>query len=432
MLISYSISNYKSLKTEQTLSMLPVTSMKEYADNNISLTKLNEKSMTKVLNSAVVYGPNGSGKSSFIESLQCLRRFVLTSSKMNPSDSIPELIPFQFTEEVSPTSFDLMFIVDHVRYQYKLSTTKHYVVSEELYSFPKKKLFSRMRDSNGNYDYTVNRTHVAGKSTADVWAEMTRDNGLLLSTAIQLNNKTLKPVFDWFKHTLHTSMNLLSSFNETSEACFESDSLKERVLTLLDKADTGITNISITKEEIVEEEFFSQLKDAPIRDEMKTVIRDAFMEDEDKTYLDTKMKHGYNIPNSMLDLSEESDGTKKLYSLSVPLIKALDEGQVVVIDELGENLHPLLVKRIIELFHSPEINKNGAQLIFSSHDPMLKDYASLRRDQVWFTEKNQEHATELFALSDFSVRFSKNFSKAYLLGEFDAIPHINSKILIEQ
>jgi AAA15 family ATPase/GTPase len=121
-------------------------------------------------------------------------------------------------------------------------------------------------------------------------------------------------------------------------------------------------------------------------------------------------------------LNEESTGTQRLFALAAPVLDVLRDGRVLIIDELDSSLHPLLVRQLIGMFHNSRINKNKAQLVFSTHDTSLLDQSIFRRDQVWFTEKDSDQATNLYPLTDFSPRKNEALEKGYLMGRYGAVP----------
>ena len=131
-----------------------------------------------------------------------------------------------------------------------------------------------------------------------------------------------------------------------------------------------------------------------------------------------KTEHG----SATFELHEESQGTQRLYALIAPVLDVLKHGRLLIVDELGSSLHPLLVRRLVHMFHMPELNSMGAQLLFSTHDSSLLDRTLFRRDQIWFTEKGQNQATHLYPLSDFSPRETEAWEKGYLIGRYGAVP----------
>ena len=126
----------------------------------------------------------------------------------------------------------------------------------------------------------------------------------------------------------------------------------------------------------------------------------------------------------LLSINDESGGTQQLFSLAGPLLDVLRRGLVLVIDELDTSLHPLLMRKLVQMFHDPAINSNNAQLIFSTHDTTILDSEIFRRDQIWFVEKDRTLQTRLYPLTDFSPRKDENFGRGYLQGRYGALAFI--------
>ena len=129
------------------------------------------------------------------------------------------------------------------------------------------------------------------------------------------------------------------------------------------------------------------------------------------------------------ELQDESLGTQRLYQMAAPVLDVLANGRVLVVDELDASLHTLLVRRLVNMFQSPTLNRNGAQLIFSTHDTSLLDQTLFRRDQVWFTEKNQAQTTQLYPLTDFSPRKKEALERGYLAGRYGAVPFFSEPVI---
>jgi AAA15 family ATPase/GTPase len=143
---------------------------------------------------------------------------------------------------------------------------------------------------------------------------------------------------------------------------------------------------------------------------------------EESEMLVPVFQHATSKGSAKFELNEESDGTQRLYGLAAPVIDVLKRGRILVVDELDSSLHPLLVRRLISMFHDPSMNKAGAQLIFSTHDTSLLDHSLFRRDQVWFTEKDSDQATRIYPLTDFSPRKREAWERGYLTGRYGAVP----------
>lgn len=426
MLIELSVTNFKSIRDTQTLSMVPVKAMKEHSDSH--LIETNDTAVPNLLKSAVIYGANAAGKSNFLEALDVLEAFVLSSSSMQLGDKIP-VSPYKFTtEEKVPTTIEVSFISEGTRYQYGFSANREKVFEEWLFSFPKKRLFERWCNEEGKAEFYVNPTHLASKKQANAWMSSTRANALFLSTAIQLNSEVLVPVYNWFRKRLRTR---ISSTRYTSSQSHKNEEFKSKVLSFIKHADLGITSFEIEAEEL---ELSSYLEKIAVDFDMPDWMRVSYAEElknnpdvpKKNTMYRELFKHGKGLPNNTLHLEDQSEGTKELYALAGPLLNILQEGKVAVADEFNLSLHPHLFKAIINMFNDKEINKNQAQLIFSTHDCMPLDQSVMRRDQVWFMEKTEQLTSELYSLAEFKPRKNESLGKGYLAGRYGAVPFLDT------
>ena len=197
----------------------------------------------------------------------------------------------------------------------------------------------------------------------------------------------------------------------------ENESINRKVKSLLKKAVKDIEDIKITEIEI-------DPKDDLILKYLNDEARSQLFSDRKLLNINTFHKMNNSEELIEFDFRDESDGTKKLFGLLGPWIDVLDKGQTIVVDELDIRLHSHLTRFLVELFHNPEINKNNAQLIFSTHDTNLLDQELFRRDQIWFTEKKEDNSTDLYSLDDFPVRKDAAIERGYLQGKYGAIPYI--------
>ena len=146
------------------------------------------------------------------------------------------------------------------------------------------------------------------------------------------------------------------------------------------------------------------------------------VKEEDQDINELFFHHVTKQGKATFRLDDESMGTRNLLFLIGPILDILDKGLTLCIDELDSSLHPLLVRRLVELFHNPSLNVKGAQLIFSTHDTSLLDSEIFRRDQIWFVEKDSEQASKLYPLSDFSPRKNEALERGYLMGRYGGLP----------
>ncbi|MBY5200989.1 ATP-binding protein [Citrobacter braakii] len=416
MLIEFSVENYRSIKERQTFSLIANKS------NELEKNVYNYEGTVnlRVLKSAVIYGANAAGKSNLLLALRTMQRIVIESSS---TTQIGETLPVnQFklsTETINkPTEFEIIFIADGTRYQYGLSATKEQIIEEWLFAYPKgraQKWFIRAwNEDQSDYNWEFGSSFTGEKQ---IWQKSTRNNALFLSTAVQLNSEQLKPIFTWFQKNL--KMSGVSGWRNTYSANRCTEDYKSEILNFLKAADIGINDINVKKEKV-------DITELP--DDMPEELKKAIVSElKDKERYEISTFHFNDQGDTVrFNLAEESHGTRKLFALSGPWLDALEKGNILCIDELHDALHPKLVAYLASLFNSKEINKSGAQLIFTTHETSIMNQSIFRRDQIWFCEKNKESETNIFPLTDYSPRKGReNLEASYLDGRYGALPYIN-------
>ncbi|MDD3343383.1 MAG: ATP-binding protein [Sulfurospirillaceae bacterium] len=421
MLVEFTVKNFRSFHDETQLSM--VAANKKNLDNSIVL----DENQFMLLQSAVIYGANGAGKSNLIKAFNAMQHIVLSSAKEQRGDQIKSIEPFIFDENSrsAPTLFEVIFIVDAIRYQYGFSATKTKIMQEWLYAFPKaakRTWFERLwNEESQQYIWVDNdgKYLKANKNKMALYKDTTRDNELFLSKIVQLNNKEVTPIFDWFNNTLKCAgIDGWNDGDSITRDFIESQTKKQLILQLLHDMDIGIDDIKLNKEEF-------DVRKLP--DEVPSELKQKLESDlKGKILVETQVLRTLSDKTLVpLNLEEESDGTQKLFSLLGPFLDALENGYIVVIDELHNSLHPLLLRYLVSLFHDENINQNNAQLIFTTHETEILSQEVFRRDQIWFCEKDRDFNSTLVPLTDYQPRKNvENLSKGYLSGRYGGIPAI--------
>ena len=413
MLIEFRVKNFRSLRDEQTLSLV--------ADKDKSLQESNTmpsgiKAAPTLLRSMAIFGPNAGGKSNLIKALQFMRAVVAESaSVMQPGQAFhTQSFRFEATSVAQPTEFDVSFVLDGIRYQFGFALTAQRITREYLLvykAFKPQLWFERYFDEESGKDLYDFGTGLKGPKS--VWEGATRPNALFLSMAVQLNSEQLQPVFAWFVKQLAIFNEITPLGQHFSIEMLRKPEGKRAICDFLTSADISISDI-----EVVTLKVSGQAVHFDMAAE-KTEVRN-----EEQEVHELLFHHVTDHGEAVFSLGDESMGTRNLLFLTGPVLEILDKGMVLVVDELGSSLHPLLVRRLVELFQNSRFNKKGAQLIFTSHDTSLLDQDLFRRDQIWFVEKDRDQASKLYLLSDFSPRKNEALERGYLMGRYGALPFL--------
>lgn len=414
MLLEFNVVNYRSIKESQTLSMVAAKDA-SHQDSNCMASGIS--ALPQVVRAAALYGANASGKSNLISALAFMRNMVKTSAVSIREGQTLNVSPFRFdTEKVNePSEFEVIFINNGIRYQYGFALNTTRVIREWLLAYVERKAqrwFERKYDLKKNKDSWYFGSHlIGGKKQHHLWSESTRGNALFLSTAVNLNSEQLRPIFNWFVNNLVIIKNnsQLLPFHTMERVRNETD--KSQILQLLQAADLGITDVQIKMRKGQQVQFRLEVGLAAVENRQEMDIPSATLFHQDKN-------------NNLVgfDLNEESHGTQRLFAYAGPTLDVLRDGKVLIIDELDSSLHPKMVHFLINLIQNTALNKKNAQLIFTTHNTSLLDIDLFRRDQIWFMEKNQEQASHLYPLTDFSPRKGEALEKGYLLGRYGALP----------
>ncbi len=420
MLVQFSVANFKSIKDPQTLSLV-ASKGKEVADNQtLDASHSGGGSGIKLLPSAAIYGANAAGKSNLLEALNVMRVIIQESAQQQHRGDFLPVKSFKLnpTTRNAPVEFEVIFIAEGVRYQYGFSATRDRIVEEWLLAYPKNRpqdwLSREWDEKKKKHQWHLGASLVGEKK---LWQKSTRDNALFLSTAIQLNSQQLEPVFDWFNETI--CMVGIAGWNPNFSASFcDTKDNKEKVLEYLQAADLDIDNIQVEKV-ASEQDKISEALPKPLRED---VIKDLEGKNSYKTQTVHQDIDGEPV---VFNLEEESTGTQKLFSLAAPWIDVLAKGRVLFVDEMNNSMHPKLVEHLVNLFNNKKTNPNNAQLIFTTHETSILNQKTLRRDQIWFCEKDKLQTTQVYPLSDFRPRTGReNLEQMYLSGRYGALPYI--------
>lgn len=418
MLLEFTVRNFLSIKEEVTLSM--VASKDSSHENNTIIYNENTSKSKKALKTAVIYGANASGKTNIIKAFNFVSRFINNSHEMQQGRKINR-IPFKldraFKDE--PSEFQIIFKHKGTKYLYGFEVTEEEVINEYLYYYPNKRqslIFERKNVDD--YKFTIDST-----IQTEIKNKFHSKNKLFLSTESLWEYEKAKVPFEWLSNFLNIAIDHDDLEGYTADLMITDELIKHRIKKYIKAADLGINDINIIKEEsskLLSNDLFNLLKE-----DAKQSLLDK-LEDGDIFNINTS-HHGIdengNDINVQFNFGEESEGTKKFFGLLGPWIDVLSNGSTLIVDELDIRLHTKLTRVLVDMFNDSKINTKNAQLIFSTHDTNLLDQDIFRRDQIWFTEKKEDHSTDLYSLQDFGgVRKDKSIEKGYLQGKYGAIP----------
>ena len=401
MLCQFTVKNYKSIRDEITFDM-QAAAISEH-DNKI-IKDIDGESFLPI---SAIYGPNGGGKSNVLEALHTLDSKVLrplcaTCDKAYcdyKARKIP-VEPFAFSEQAKnePTEFELFFRTEKAEYRYILHMKKDEVVYESL---------DRVKMDTGRRSALFRRdtesTELKGifgklKISEDLSATLPLISYLGITYK---KNDVVKDVLNWFEDAIDF-LNYGNPYQEMRTAIAKSEDIKHLVLNMIKEMDLDIEDFRI--------------------------------EEKDNDHIEIFTTHIVDGYSAEITLSEESSGTRKLFGLLPFIAKSLIYGTTLVIDELDAKIHPMLLQYIIKLFTDMSINKNGGQLIFTSHDLSTMNNEVFRRDEIWFVAKGRGQNSGLYSLVEFkndkgeSVRKDAKYDKQYLEGKYGADPYLKKII----
>ena len=403
MLIRFSFKNFKSFKDENVLDM-EATSLKEHEYNVVKTDQVN------LLKVAAIYGANASGKTNVLQAFDYMKKRILVSDDSKKNSPIDEDNVYSFMINNEPISLEVEILAKNNKiYKYGFDVLKDSIVSEWLYIKKINKFYSIFEREKNNVTMKSNNK-ISGLANIDE-----RTLFLNIYSKIDKDNEDFNNVYDWFVNANYLDLGnpRFEDFINTriSLKILSDEKYKKELLRFIKTFDSGIEGIKTTPDSIEE------------------------VQNNNRVVKVELIHRGENNELKALPLELESNGTRKMFHLFDFFMDALRNGMVLFIDELDAKLHPLLTRYIINLFHNSETNIGNGQLIYSTHDTVNLNKETFRRDEIWFTEKNRDGVSEMYALSDYilddedgnnksgkKVRNDATYNKDYLTGRYGAIP----------
>jgi predicted ATPase len=398
MLLRFKVKNFKSLYREQEFSMVPMKA----------------KAGESVLPVALIYGPNASGKSNLVSALKFLVSAIQSPFRPNSEHHVPGVPKFKLTKgaQYEETEFELDFEVEGVRYNYGMVSVGDIFVEEWLFAYFSRRptrLFERRRNEPIQFGEAL-------KGQNRELEKLANQHQLFLSLAGFFNHEQLRPIRNFIAGTVFVS-DISTIPMQVATRLGVRGEMDGRILEFLRNLQTGVKT----------HRFETHIRPRPANafSAFVTQLDESSGPDSEQTFEDRWLELGHAADTDepvYFDPSLESSGTGRLLLLLDRAFLCLDRGSLLVVDEIDLSLHSLACLAIVQLFNDPQINRNRAQLIATTHDTNLICSPQLGRDQIWFAEKDAQGATEIYPLSDFKVRENDNFEKGYLRGRFGALP----------
>ncbi len=384
MLIQFTIENHRSIKNTAVISFAASK------DKSLESCLLHPDDKRTLLPALALYGANAAGKSNVLHALMTMQDMIVgETAKISKGQKIP-FEPFGNTAK--PTSFDIMFLYSGVRYVYGFSFDDTKIHNEYLYHWPNGREALIFYREGEQYEFRENINEQITLSNR------TPENKLYLVSSNDWNLPQTEKAYKWFLEKLTFLMEQTPASSATVAHIIGSDEKKARILKEMLLADLGISDVSVKNTE----------GKMPV-----ITATHRFMNDEGRE------------EHFQLLMEQESAGTQRFFSRIGGWLQALEDGALLVVDEIEDSLHPLLTRRLIEMVQDNTVNTKGAQLLFTTHDAQLLDLDFFRRDQIWFAEKKERSlVTDVYSLAAFSPRKGENIRKGYLQGRFGAIPFI--------
>lgn len=428
MLLYFKVKNYRSIRDEAILDMEAVA----LQDSKDILLEYGGK---EYLPAVAIYGKNGGGKSNLIRAMWFAVQFICNAQKTQTENAPVPVSPFALNDysKNEPSSFEFGYVQNGIKYVYGFSATRDHIVSEYLRVWPKGRVSTIFERDGQNFAFPQNNE----KKHKELIKEAVGKNQLFFAVSRTMNYAPCIEAMGWFREKVIFSRDY-TDINKSLLDYREDEEMLRAIVSAAKVADTGIEDMRF---EIDSQEI--DLNDSEVPERMKGLVAAlrAFQEalrqngNEAEAHLSKGelkstsyhkgVDHSGTSQRFELKLGDESDGTRRFMTLAPAIEKTLKNGGVLIVDELEREMHLLLIEYVLDKYQHRDSNARNAQLIFSTHETTLLNQELLRRDQIYFVDKNRADGNStLYSLADFGVRNDMNVQKAYLLGKFGAVPSI--------
>ncbi|MGW2596297.1 AAA family ATPase [Streptomyces klenkii] len=439
MLLSFRVSNHRSIREEQQLLLAPVGDAGAADDASAFGTG------AEAVRIAALFGANAAGKSNVVDALHFMAGLVRTSHRDAEPGAGLVRCPFLLDEEsaAAPSWYVVDLVLDGVRHTYGFGLDDERIRDEWLYRYPdgdRQTVFQRTGDDirfgdghgDGDADGDGDRSgDAAPRPELDLVRSITEPNALFLTVAARSRQAGVQPVYAWFMNVRFRAGGAHSSPDPGSLLRLQDPRRAASVVALLRAADLGIEDVGIEDFDAAEagerlsvRGFADRLLRELRRTELSTCL---FTTTTARVWVRQKGRGG----SIRLGLEDQSQGTRMFFDYAGPVLDTLEQGGVLIVDEVDASLHPRLTAHLIRLFQEPATNPHGAQLLLTTHDVSLLGRCGgeeiLRRDQIWFVEKDRHGESALYPLSDFEPRDGENRERRYLGGSYGAVPVLSDE-----
>jgi uncharacterized protein len=415
MLIGFRFQNFRSFLAEQSFSF---STSSDRTHESTHLIKTGMKAVPRISKAAIVFGPNASGKTNLLIALATFRDLILHSSAYSDSQFSERHTPFRFGPSMTqPTEFEVDVLLDHVRYRYAISYDSQRIRSERLlvYRTGKSQRWFERRFDEATRKETWAPFSPNFNGPREMWRKATRPKALFLTTAAQLNSEQLAPLLYWVEH--HLEILFPGDMSDVNRIAMriQDETFKTRVLALLSAVDIHVDDVRFAEQE-------------PSRTDPAPPPGAGFLRQGGTPRSIEFLYARDGLVPMWLDSVFEAAGTQRLIGLFGPLLQAVENGKLLLIDEFDASLHPLVARFLVRLINDPRVSSKGAQLLLTSHNTTLMDLDILRRDEIWLVQLDDKHASNLLPLMRSSPRKHELIAKNYLKGRYGAVPLIRSRV----